>query len=67
VSTGLTGRTVLLPSDDAKAYSDHMANFFISCEPATPEEEALVQDLAQTKWRLNRIPQLEEDLWALGS
>jgi hypothetical protein len=67
VSTGLTGRTVLLPGDDAKAYSDHMANFFVSCEPATPEEEALVRDLAQTRWRLDRVPQLEEDLWALGT
>jgi hypothetical protein len=67
ISTGLTGRTVLLPSDDAKAYSDHMANYFVRFEPATPEEEEIVQDIAQTKWRLNRIPHLEEDLWALGS
>ncbi|HWF45917.1 MAG TPA: hypothetical protein VG168_02835 [Bryobacteraceae bacterium] len=67
VSTGLTGRTVLLPGDDAKAYSDHMANFFVSCEPATPEEEALVRELAETRWRLDRIPQLEYDLWALGT
>lgn len=67
VSTGLTGRTVLLPTDDTKAYSDHMANYFVRFEPATPEEEELVQELAETKWRLNRIPQLEEDLWALGS
>ena len=67
VSTGLTGRTVLLPSDDAKAYSDHMANFFVRFDPQTPEEEEIIQELAQTKWRLNRVPQLEEDLYALGS
>jgi hypothetical protein len=67
VSTGVTGRTVLLPSDDAKAYSDHMANFFVRFDPRTPEEEEIIQDLAQTKWRLNRVPQLEEDLYALGS
>jgi hypothetical protein len=67
VSTGLTGRTVLLPSDDAKAYSDHMANIFVRFDPRTPEEEELVQELAQTKWRLLRIPQLEEDIYALGS
>ncbi|HWF46666.1 MAG TPA: hypothetical protein VG168_06655 [Bryobacteraceae bacterium] len=67
VSTGLTGRTVLLPGDDAKLYSEHMASFFVSCEPATPEEEALVRELAETRWRLDRIPQLEYDLWALGA
>ncbi|HEX4228510.1 MAG TPA: hypothetical protein VHZ07_07560 [Bryobacteraceae bacterium] len=67
VSTGLTGRTVLLHGDDAKAYSGHMANFFVRFAPQTPEEEEIVQDLAQTKWRLNRVPQLEEDLWALGT
>jgi hypothetical protein len=44
-----------------------MADFFVSCEPATPEEEALVRELAETRWRLDRIPQLEYDLWALGA
>jgi hypothetical protein len=67
VSTGLTGRTVLLPGDDAKAYSDHMANYFVRFDPQTPEEEELVQDLAETKWRLGRVPQLEEDIYALGA
>ena len=67
VSTGLTGRTVLLPSDDAKAYVDHMANYFVRFDPRTPEEEEIVQELAQTKWRLSRVPQLEEDLYALGA
>lgn len=67
VSTGLTGRTVLLPSDDAKAYADHMANLFVRLDPRTPEEEEIVQELAQTKWRLLRVPQLEEDLYALGA
>jgi hypothetical protein len=67
VSTGLTGRTVLLPGDDAKAFSDHMANYFVRFDPQTPEEEEIVQDLAQTKWRLLRVPQLEEDIYALGA
>jgi hypothetical protein len=66
VATGLTGRTVLLPSDDAKAYSDHIANYFVRFDPRTPEEEEVVQELAQTKWRLLRIPQLEDDIYALG-
>ncbi|MBV9155549.1 MAG: hypothetical protein JO097_04760, partial [Acidobacteriaceae bacterium] len=28
VKTGLTGRTVLLPSDDAEAYQKHVQRFF---------------------------------------
>ncbi|MGC2658461.1 MAG: hypothetical protein WA324_10940 [Bryobacteraceae bacterium] len=67
VSTGLTGRTVLLPSDDAKAYSDHIANYFVRFDPQTPEEGDIVQELAQTKWRLLRIPQLEEEIYSLGA
>ncbi|HWF46422.1 MAG TPA: hypothetical protein VG168_05410, partial [Bryobacteraceae bacterium] len=67
VSTGLTGRTVLLPSEDAKAFSDHMANLFARFDPQTPEEQEIVQDLAHTKWRLFRVPQLEEDIYALGA
>jgi hypothetical protein len=67
VSTGLTGRTVLLASDDAEAYSEHMANYVARFAPSTPEEEEIVQELAQTKWRLLRVPQLEEGLYALGA
>src|ERR1700761_2519599 len=67
VRTGLTGKTVLLPSDDAEAYEDHIASHIARWNPVTTDEHEIVQDLAQTKWRLARIPQLEEDLWALGS
>lgn len=67
VSIGLTGRTVLLPSDDAQVYSDHIASFIGRYNPCTPEEKELVQELAQTKWRLLRVPELEADLYALGT
>ncbi|MGC2656384.1 MAG: hypothetical protein WA324_00295 [Bryobacteraceae bacterium] len=67
VRTGLTGKTILLPSDDAEAYTDHIASHVARWNPVTTEEHETVQDFAQTKWRLARIPQLEEDLWALGS
>jgi hypothetical protein len=67
VSTGLTGKTVLLPHEDAQVYSDHIASFIARYNPSTPEEREIVQELAQTKWRLLRVPQLEEDLYALGA
>src|SRR5947209_5006403 len=35
VKTGLTGRTVLLPSDDAAAYEAHVARFVLNTSPRT--------------------------------
>jgi hypothetical protein len=66
VKTGLTGRTVLLPGDDAAAYQQFVENFFADWKPATDAETALVQSLADTGWRLLRIPSLEMGIYALG-
>ncbi len=66
VKTGLTGRTVLLPSDDAEAYTQHIQRFFDEWDPATDAEQALVQSLADTEWRLLRIPSLEMGIDAIG-
>jgi hypothetical protein len=66
VKTALTGRTVLLPTDDAAAYEQHLRDFEAECKPATPQECALVQSLADTAWRLNRIPALEYAIFARG-
>jgi hypothetical protein len=65
VKTGLTGRTVLLPSDDA-AYEAHLARFFKEYAPANENEQALVQSIADTEWRLLRIPALEMGIYAVG-
>lgn len=66
VKTGLTGQTVLLPSDDAAAYEAMVATFVKQFQPANPPECQLVQNLADTRWRLNRIPTLEFALFARG-
>ena len=66
VKIGLTGRTVLLPSEDAPAYERHIASSFAEWNPATDREKALVQSLADTEWRLLRIPSLEAGIYALG-
>jgi len=66
VKTGLTGRTVLLPSDDAAAYEAHVARFFTEHAPVNEKEQALVQSLADTEWRLLRIPALEMGIYAVG-
>jgi hypothetical protein len=66
IKTGLTGRTVLLPGDDAALYEGHVARFTERFQPVGDEEQNLVQSLADTEWRLLRIPSLEAGIYALG-
>jgi len=66
LKTGLTGRTVLLPTEDAALYAAHLAEFRNRFAPVGPAENNLVQSLADTQWRLARIPSLEMSLFALG-
>jgi len=66
VKTTLTGRTVLLPGDDAALYEAHVAHFISRHRPIGEAEQNLVQSLADTEWRLQRIPSLEMGIYALG-
>jgi hypothetical protein len=66
VKTGWTGRTVLLPSDDAGAYRRHIAAYETEYKPVGLRECELVQSLADTQWRLNRISGLEMAIYAIG-
>ncbi len=61
---GLTAASPVLPSEDRAAFEDHRRRFFDEYQPATPTESQLVQELADTSWRLNRIPFLEADVLA---
>ncbi len=66
LKTGLTGRTVVLPSDDLALYQAHIERFQKKFDPTTDEEQTLVQSLADTEWRLARIPSLETGIYAPG-
>jgi hypothetical protein len=59
---GLTAASAVLPSEDQVAFDAHRCGFFDEYKPATPTETQLVQELADTSWRLNRIPLLEAAL-----
>jgi hypothetical protein len=56
---GLTARTAVLPSEDFAAYQLNCRQFHDEYQPATPTETQLVRELADTAWRLNRVPLLE--------
>jgi hypothetical protein len=61
---GLTAVSAVLPSEDQAAYDAHRRGFFDEYQPATPTESQLVQELADTSWRINRIPLLEAKLFS---
>jgi hypothetical protein len=66
VKTGLTGRTVLLPTDDAAGYQRHIEAYEREFRPVGQRERDLVQSIADSQWRLLRIPSLETGILALG-
>jgi len=59
VKTALTGRTVLLPFDNAEAYQALLDDYVKQFQPVGAVETGLVQSLVDTCWRLERIPGLE--------
>jgi len=59
---GLTARTAILPTEDPESYQRHIQQFLDQYTPATPTETQLVHEIANTAWRLNRIPFLEAEL-----
>jgi hypothetical protein len=59
---GLTSQSPVLATEDPAAYQLHCRQFFDEYQPATPTETQLTQELADTAWRLNRIPALEAAL-----
>jgi hypothetical protein len=54
--------TPVLSTEDPAAYQRHCRQFFGEYQPATPTETQLTQELADTAWRINRIPALEAAL-----
>jgi hypothetical protein len=61
---GLTAASAVLPSEDRAAYDAHRRGFLDEYRPATPTETQLTQELADTAWRLKRIPLLESELFS---
>ena len=64
VTHGLTAASPILPTEDPAAYQIHCRQFRDEYQPATPTESQLTQELAETAWRLNRIPLLEAQLFS---
>jgi hypothetical protein len=63
---GLTGKTVLLPGDDAAEYQRKLNARLNAFNPATEEEVRLVQSLVDCAWRLQRLQALETGIMLKG-
>jgi len=63
---GLTGQTVVLPSDDLAAYQKFCQQHHAEFQPQGLLETEAVQTIADTHWRLNRIRAMENNLFSLG-
>ncbi len=66
LKTGLTGRTVLLPTDNFVEYQAHLDRVTARYLPESDEEKLLAETIAHIEWRLFRIPTLETGILAVG-
>src|SRR5450631_2851614 len=68
VKCNLTGNTILFTTTaEAGRYAALVASYEKMYEPVGPEESALTQSITDIRFRLNRIPGLEQAIIALGS
>jgi hypothetical protein len=63
---GLTGQTIVLPTEDQSAYQRHSQSFLDECQPKGAIETQLVQSLIDSSWRMNRAAAVETNLLSLG-
>jgi hypothetical protein len=66
VKSGLTGSTVLLPSEDAAEYTAFLSGYQHDFAPVGQAECELVQAIADADWRLRRVRALEFALYTQG-
>src|SRR5437868_3655980 len=63
---GLTGHTIVLPSEDLAAYQRHSQSFLDEYRPQGATESQLVQSVTDISWQLNRAAAVETNLFSLG-
>ena len=63
---GLTGRVVVLPSEDMNVYNAFCKELMADLAPETPLERQYAQTFCDTQWRLNRARSYEDSMLALG-
>jgi len=68
VKCNLTGNSLLFATQaEAARYAALVSQYESMYQPVGPEESALTQSITDIRWRLSRIPGLEQAVIALGS
>ncbi len=68
VKCGLTGTNrVFSNKAEADRYTAHIRDYEILHKPVGPEESALTQSIADLRWRVNRIPAIEQAILAIAA
>ena len=62
IRLGLASQVAILPTEDPQLYEQHLKSFTDEYNPQRATEANLVQALADTAWRLNRIVAIESRL-----
>src|SRR5258705_12542574 len=60
---GLTSKTVVLADEDQAEFDALLNTYIRQYAPANPEQRFLIQQLAESDWRLRRPPGLETTLF----
>jgi hypothetical protein len=63
---GLTGRVVVLPTEDLNIYRAFCQELMADLAPETALERQYAQTFCDTQWRLNRARSYEDSMLALG-
>jgi hypothetical protein len=63
---GLTGRVVVLPTEDMNIYRAFCKELMADLAPETQIERQYAQTFCDTQWRLNRARSYEDSMLALG-
>jgi hypothetical protein len=63
---GLTGHQFVFSPDEAESYAEHSRAIHKHYAPAGPIEEALVRQIADGIWRLDRASAIEHGIFALA-
>ncbi|MEP6536307.1 MAG: hypothetical protein ABJF23_13355 [Bryobacteraceae bacterium] len=59
IKHGLTSKRIIIPAEDPTAFDELRANMHADWKPATHQETALVDQIAQQAWRLERARRIE--------
>ena len=63
---GARARTTVLPREDLAAYNRMVEDWNGDCRPRTPAERALVLEIANAQWKLQRVESAQDERVAAG-